>query len=137
MDTNSANTSSVRTKVFISYSHIDEKYLKRLLVHLKPLERAGITDVWVDTRIDPGQKWREEIRGALAVTKVAILLVSIDFINSEFIATQEVPPLLKAAEEEGVLILQVFVGSCADRWKRTADLNQFQAMNKPENPLSK
>src|SRR5205809_3735810 len=114
MDTNSGSTPSLRTKVFISYSHVDEKWLKRLLVYLKPLERAGITDVWVDTRIDPGKKWLEEIRAALAVTKVAILLVSIDFINSEFIATQEVPPLLKATEEEGVLILQVLVGRCAD-----------------------
>ena len=137
MNTNSESTPPIRNKVFISYSHVDQKWLNRLLVHLKPLERAGITDVWVDTLIDPGKKWLAEIQDALTVTKVAILLVSTDFINSEFITNQELSTLLKAAENDGVLIIQVIVGRCADRWKRTSHLNQFQTMNKPENPLSK
>ncbi|MDA1050623.1 MAG: toll/interleukin-1 receptor domain-containing protein [Planctomycetota bacterium] len=126
-----------RTKIFISYSHKDEKWLNRLLVHLKPLEVAGITDVWADTKIDAGQKWRDEIKGTLAETKVAILLVSIDFINSDFIATNELPPLLKAAKDDGVLILQVIVGPCQKRFKKTAVLDQFQTFNDAADPLSK
>lgn len=126
-----------RTRIFISYSHKDQKWLNRLQVHLKPLKADGITDVWADTKIDPGDKWRDEIKDALAETKVAILLVSIDFINSDFIATNELPPLLKAAEEDDVLILQVIVGPCEKRFKKTAMLEQFQTFNKPEVPLSK
>lgn len=57
-----------------------------------------------------GQTWREEIRTAIHSARVAVLLVSIDFLNSRFIADDELPPLLLAAKEEDVLILQVFVG---------------------------
>jgi hypothetical protein len=137
MPTNQGQSPAARTKIFISYSHKDQKWLNRLLVHLKPLRVAGITDVWADTKIDPGKKWRDEIKKALAETKVAILLVSIDFINSEFIATNELPPLLKGAENDDVLILQLIVGPCEKRFKKTATLEQFQTFNKPDVPMSK
>lgn len=107
------------------------------MVHLRPLNLAGIADVWADTKIDPGKQWRSEIKKALAETKVAILLVSIDFIGSEFIASDELPPLLRAAEKDGVLILQVIVGPCQRRFKKTPTLEAFQTVNKPDRPLSK
>ncbi len=47
---------ALRTKVFISYSHKDEKWLKRLQVHLKPLERQRRLDRWDDTRIAGGHQ---------------------------------------------------------------------------------
>ncbi|MEO6810013.1 MAG: toll/interleukin-1 receptor domain-containing protein [Isosphaeraceae bacterium] len=127
----------VRTKVFISYSHSDRKYLDRLLVHLSPLVETGQADVWADTRLQPGTAWLKEICNALAETKVAILLVSIDFLASRFIANEELPPLLKAAEQEGVLILPVIVGQCRERFLRTPSLAQYQAINDPAQPLSK
>jgi peptidoglycan hydrolase-like protein with peptidoglycan-binding domain len=40
-----------RTKVFVSYSHADEKWLKMLQVHIAPLERNGIVVLWDDTKI--------------------------------------------------------------------------------------
>lgn len=127
-----APTASRRSRVFISYSHADTEWLNRLQKHLRPLEREGAI-VWADTRIKAGDQWREEIRAALAETKVAVLLVSADFMASEFIVTNELPPLLKAAEDEGATILPVIIS--ASSFLRTPSLSRFQAVNNPDKPL--
>lgn len=61
------------------------------------------------TKILARKKWKDEIKNAILKTKVAILLVSTDFLGSEFITTDELPPLLKAAEDSGAVILIVIL----------------------------
>jgi hypothetical protein len=107
--------------------------MQRLQVHLKPLERLGIITRWDDSRIRPGDKWQEEIAAALRRARVAILLVSADFLASDFISENELPPLLKAASEEGVMILPVIVSPC--RFEKTDGLSQYQAVNSPRRSL--
>src|SRR5690242_13407994 len=102
-----------RTQVFVSYSHADSAAFARLKVHLRPFEREGRVDVWADVRLQPGQQWRQEIRNALDEAAAAVLLVSADFLASDFIATNELPPLLAAAKTDGVPILPVVVKPCA------------------------
>ncbi|MFZ0258331.1 MAG: toll/interleukin-1 receptor domain-containing protein [Gammaproteobacteria bacterium] len=121
-----------RTQVFISYSHQDKAWLERLQVHLKPLEREGMIERWDDTKIQPGAKWREEIAEAIRHAKVAVLLVSADFLASDFIATEELPPLLVGAKDEGAVILPIIVSP--SRFEQTP-LAQFQSVNPPSQPL--
>ncbi len=122
-----------RTKLFISYSHADADWLERLQVHLKPLEREGRLERWDDTRIAPGEKWEEAIRDAIASAKVAVLLVSADFLASDFIATDELPPLLAAAEQDGAVVLPLILSP--SQFKKMPSLAQFQSVNPPSKPL--
>lgn len=119
--------------VFVSYSHADARWLKRLRTHLAPLRRDQVLDLWDDTRIDPGEDWREEIENALARARVAVLLVSADFLASEFINSNELPRLLASAEGRGTVILPVIVK--ASRFADTPSLARFQAVNPPSRPL--
>ncbi len=122
-----------RTQVFVSYSHRDKKWLERLQVHLTPLQRSGAIDLWDDTRVSAGDVWRREMAQALAATRVAILLVSADFLASDFIAESELPSLLAAAEKKGVEILPVIVS--ASLYEETPELARFKPVNPPSQPL--
>jgi hypothetical protein len=122
-----------RQSVFVSYSHNDQEYLDRLLIHLKPLERDGLIDLWADTKLRAGDRWKKEIEKALQKATVAVLLVSADFLSSDFIINNELPPLLKNAEERGVRIIPVIVKPC--RFARDQNLKHFQSVNDPKDSL--
>ncbi len=122
-----------KSSLFISYSHVDREYLDRLMVHLKPLEKEGLIDLWVDTRLRAGDRWKREIEKALERANVAILLVSADFLASDFITENELPPLLRNAEDQGTRIIPLIVKPC--RFTRDKNLRHFQSLNDPKESL--
>ncbi|MEM7352641.1 MAG: TIR domain-containing protein [Acidobacteriota bacterium] len=121
-----------RVDAFISYSHEDAEFLEPLRRHLRPLERHGRLKIWSDQRIRPGQRWYDEIRGAMASAKVAILLVSDHFLNSDFIHEEELGPFLRSAEDDGVLILWI---ALRPSLVEATPISQYQAVNNPQKPL--
>jgi chromosomal replication initiator protein len=121
--------------VFISYSHVDKEWLDMLCVHLRPLEQKHRVEIWSDSKLVAGQRWRDEIAAALARARVAILLVSAYFLASDFVTTEELPSLLRAAQEEGTVILPLILSHCG--FLRDERLREFQAINDPHHPLIK
>lgn len=122
-----------RKKVFVSYSHSDIEWLGRLQVHLKDLERRGLVELWDDTKIQAGAHWREEINNALNSARVAVLLISADFIDSDFIYYNELPPLLAAAETDGTVIIPLIISPSS--FEDNENLSRFQSINPPSKPL--
>jgi hypothetical protein len=93
-----------RPSVFVSYSHKDEIWMNRLTQHLHVLEFEDAFSVWDDRKIQPGSDWLLEIEKALNQASIAVLLISVDFLNSDFIRTVEIPRLLQStttAERRG------------------------------------
>ena len=119
--------------VFISYSHRDKEWRKDLEIHLKPYLREGSITSWSDEQIVAGSQWFGEIKSALTQTTVTVLLVTPDFLASDFIHEHESGPLLKEAEQGGVRILWVPVRDSA--YKQTA-LKNYQAALDPNKPLA-
>lgn len=131
--TGETEKASTKPKAFVSYSRADKDHLDRMMVHLRPLQKRDLVDVWRDTRIKAGEKWEEEIMSALSEAAIAVLLISADFLASDFIVDNELPPLLESAEHEGTRILPVILKPC--RFTRDKKLSQFQALNDPPEPL--
>jgi hypothetical protein len=136
--------SNIRNKVFISYSHADAQigvdsssglnlgYFDRLRNHLKPLEQEGLIDLWDDTKIKASSIWRQEIEKALSSSKLALLLISGNFLASDFIQNNELPPLLAAAKEGGTMIFPIIISPS----RLPKSISEIQSVNSPSQPLT-
>jgi hypothetical protein len=120
--------------VFISYSHRDEAWKDRLVTQLGVLQRQGLLDLWDDRRIAAGEEWHGEIRAAMGQATVAVLLISADFLTSQFILGEEVPALLQRWDTEGLHIYPIIVRPCA--WKAVKWLSRIQVRPKDGRALS-
>ncbi|MBV9616491.1 MAG: toll/interleukin-1 receptor domain-containing protein, partial [Ktedonobacteraceae bacterium] len=120
--------------VFISYSHKDSKYLQEFQTHLKYYIRAHNIDAWDDTQIAAGSNWQEVIEKTLQSAKAAVLLISPDFLASDFIAHHELPPILASAEQRNLTVLSIIIKPSAFE---DTSLFRFQSVNAPSNPLAK
>lgn len=125
----------VKNKIFISYSHKDKDWLNKVQTNLKVLRHNDHDfDLWDDTRIKSGDKWKVEIENALTDSGIAILIISTDFLASDFIRSDELPTLLRNAKENGTRILPLIVRPCL--FTKDKYLSEFQSVNPPNEPLS-
>ena len=123
-----------RKGVFISYAHKDDQHwLDTLLSHLSLLQRQHGIEIWTDRNIEVGARWHETIQSELDRAKVAVLLVSPDFLASNYIANDELPKMLQAAESEGMTIFWIPLRPSAYKHSPIA---AFQSAHSPARPLS-
>ena len=100
-------------KIFISYSHQDEAWKDRLQKALKVLELEGHFKVWEDRQIKPGDDWQLVIERELNQFDVGIMLISNDFLTSNFIRTKEIPALRNRRDQVGMCLIPLIIKPCA------------------------
>jgi hypothetical protein len=119
-------------RLFISYSQHDRGWVEKLRTMCAPM--SSDVDLWEDSRIKPGEKWREAIQEVLDTATVAVLMVSPEFLKSDFITENELPSLLAAAQSARELKV-LWIAVEHSMYKLTA-IEQYQCVNNPARPLS-
>lgn len=123
----------IAPKIFISYSHIDEKFKNELVKMLIPLEDQGLFEIWQDRKIVPGNEWYQDIQDAMNTCNLALLLVSGDFLASDFIRREEITRLLQRRKEEGLRVVPIIIRPC--KWQSVPVLKDLQALPKNGEPV--
>jgi hypothetical protein len=80
---------SMPVKIFFCYAREDESLLNKLKAHLWPLQREGLIEVWFDRDISAGTEWEQEIKQHLYSAQIILLLISPDFMASEYCYSKE------------------------------------------------
>jgi CheY-like chemotaxis protein len=95
--------------LFYSYAHEDEKLRDELDGHLALLRRKGVIRPWHDRGIVPGQKWDDAIDTQLTSADLILLLVSMDFMNSDYIWGKELATAIARAEHGDASVVPVLL----------------------------
>src|SRR6266566_7948596 len=98
-----------RLEIFCCYAHQDQPLLFKLKTHLAPLERVGLVSIWHDTDISPGAEWEEEINEHLDTAHIILLLVSPDFMASEYCFSKEMNRAMERHEKGEALVIPVLI----------------------------
>lgn len=96
-------------KVFVSYAHEDRELKNSLITGFAALKREGFVEIWHDEEILPAQEWHEEIANKLESADIILLLISPDFIASDFIYDVELKSAMKRHEEKTAHVVPVIL----------------------------
>lgn len=99
-------------EVFFSYSHADEALRKQLETHLSLLQRQGVIRAWHDRGIAAGQEWKAEIDQHLEQARVILLLVSADFLASNYCYDVEMTRALERHEAREAVVIPIILRKC-------------------------
>jgi TIR domain len=113
-------------RAFISYSHHDKAALERLHVHLKNLTRGGHIETWYDRDILAGSDLNAEIERELEAADLFLLLVSPDFIASDYCIEREMARALERHATGKARVVPIIVEECD--WKAMGELRQLKAV---------
>ena len=127
---------SNRKKVFIGHHENDNQQKELVYSHLAPLEKNGLLKFWCISEILPGQNIAEEIDKALRDVKIAIPLISIDFVNKE-LDSEEIKKVINNHQNDGLKLYPILLKPCI--WEEIEWLSQkgIQILPKNNKPLSK
>ncbi|MBN8682297.1 MAG: toll/interleukin-1 receptor domain-containing protein [Chitinophagales bacterium] len=125
---------SSASKAFIMYAREDQEMLRALINQLTPLRKSGKLSIWHDERILPGDKWDTEIRKNLNEADIIVLLVSSDFLSSEYIDQVEFKLALERHRQGKAIMVPVIARPCL--WEEEATIVSLQALPREGKPIS-
>jgi len=126
----------MREGIFISYSRADSAWRERFERSLKLATYRADLKVWSDQGIEVGSRWDTQIEDAIASSRVALLLVTYGFFESDYIAAEELGAILRRHELGGLHIWWVPIHTVSEEKLRLAGLSALQAAWDPKRPLA-
>jgi uncharacterized membrane protein HdeD (DUF308 family) len=120
-------------KIFCSYSHKDEAYLNELRTWLRRLERQGLVEWWHDRQIAPGWEWEEAIDKNLRSADIIFLLITPDFMGSDYVFEKEIDRAIERHERGETRVIPIIVRPADWQW---APLDRLQALPKDAKPIT-
>src|SRR5262249_19936683 len=119
-------------EVFFSYSHKDEEFLEKLITHLSLLKRKGVITGWYDRQISAGKEWKNRIDERLESAGVILLLVSADFLASDYCYDLEMARAMTRHDEGTARVIPIILRDCD--WS-DAPFGKLQALPKNAKPV--
>lgn len=113
-----------RSKVFISYSHEDTKWLNAIKEQLAVLEAEGLVSICEDTQLEVGEDWYQQLNEMMLSARLGLLLISAPFLSSKFVRDEEIPRLFAQHQQGGMRIYPLLVRPCP--WERVAWVAKLQ-----------
>jgi hypothetical protein len=120
-------------RIFISYSHRDEKALERLHAHFSMLRREGAIEPWFDRDILAGDDIDDEVETALRASDIFVALVSPDFLASNYCYEREMTEALQRHSEGSIRVIPIILEPCD--WL-SSPLGKLKALPKDGKPIS-
>lgn len=112
-------------KVFLSYSHIDAKWKDALMTSLGILKRRKLIRIWHDRAIRAGDQWSKEVDEALEKSHIVLLLISPEFIDSEYCYDIETEKALELYNKKQCRVIPIFVREAFDSGAKYLHLQGF------------
>jgi TIR domain len=119
-------------EIFCCYARKDQRLLTELKNHLKLWERLQLITVWTDTDISAGADWQKEIMHHLNSAQIILLLVSPDFLASEYCYSTEMTYAMERYERGQALVIPIILRSCA--WEE-APFGRLQVLPTDAKPV--
>ncbi|MDJ0717126.1 MAG: SUMF1/EgtB/PvdO family nonheme iron enzyme [Prochloraceae cyanobacterium] len=116
---------SESVKLFISYSHRDEPLRQQLDKHLAPLKGQKVIEAWHDRQIQAGMNWADQIDNNLKQADIILLLVSPDFVVSNYCFNIELKEAMKRHENGEAIVVPVILEPCDWSWLPFSKLQAF------------
>ncbi len=120
-------------KIFFCYAHEDEAFLNKLKAHLSPLQRQGFIATWHDRDISAGVEWEQEIKEQLNAAQIILLLISPDFMNSDYCYGIQMQRAIERHERKEARVIPVILDYVY--WK-VEPLRKLQALPTDTNPIT-